>query len=99
MLNVGQTHASLRLLDGPSQGLAQGFTRDAATGLADGRQANMSPIERTAVLQLAHQSGVHQDDEVHVPGLAHPVPELTRTHAQMLLPVTVKGLGSTPASL
>jgi hypothetical protein len=51
------------------------------------------------MLQLAHQSGVHQDDEVHVPGLALSVPELTLAHAQMQLPVPVKGLCPSPASL
>ena len=98
MLNVGQTHAVLRPFDRPRQGVGQGFTRDAATGLADGHQANVSPLKGAVVLQLAHQGGVHQDDEVHVPGLAHPVPELTFTHAQVLLPVAMKGLGSGPAS-
>ncbi len=79
----------LCLFDGPSQGLAQDLTSDAAAGLADGHQANMSPIEGTVMLQVAHEGGIRQDDEVHVPGLAHPVPELTRAHAQMLLPVPI----------
>ena len=51
------------------------------------------------MLQLTHEGGIRQDDEVHVPCLAHPVPELTLAHTQMLLPVPVKSLGSTPASL
>ena len=51
------------------------------------------------MLHLAHQSGIRQGDEVHVPGLAHPVPELTLAHAQVLLPVPVKGLRPGPASL
>ena len=59
----------------------------------------MSPLERTVVLQLAHQSGVRQHDEVHVPGLAHSVTQLTLTHAQVLLPVPVVGLRAGPASL
>ena len=51
------------------------------------------------MLQLTHQCAVHQDDEVHVSGLTHSVPELTVAHAQMVLPVPMKGLGSAPASL
>ncbi len=87
----------MRLFDGPSKRFAQGLASDGATGLANGHQACVSPLEGTIMLQLAHQSRVRQDDEVHVPGLAHPVPELTLAHAQMLLPVPMKGLRPCPA--
>jgi len=65
LLDVGQTHAFLCMFNRPGERLAQGLTSDRATVLADGHQACMSPVEGAVVLQLAHQSGVHQDDEVH----------------------------------
>ena len=68
MLNIGQTHALLRLLDSPSEGLPKSLTRDGTTGLADGHQARVSPIQSAVVLQLAHQSGVHHHDEVQGKG-------------------------------
>ena len=98
LLDIGQTHASLGMLNRPGDGLAQGLTSDGATGLANGHQACVSPIDGTVVLQLTHQSGVHQDDELHMPCLAISVPELTLAHAQVLLPVSVKGLCSGPSS-
>src|SRR5689334_12293495 len=99
MLNIGQTHTLLSLLDGPGERLPKRLTCDRTTGLADGHQAHMSPIERAVVLQLAHQSAVHHHDEIHVPGLAHSVTQLTLAHAQMLLSVPVVGLRPSPASL
>lgn len=57
----------------------------------------MSPFLRTVVLQLAHQSDIRQEDEVHVPGMALTAPELTVAHAQMLLSVPMEGLGACPA--
>jgi hypothetical protein len=62
-------------------------------------RAIVRPGQGTIVLQLAHESGVHQEDEMCMAGLAMPVPELTIAHAQVLLPVSVKGLGSGPATL
>ena len=99
MLNIEQSHPVLRLFDRPGKRFGQRLSSDAATGLADGHQACLSPIQSAVVLQLTHQSAVHQDDEVHVSCLTHPVPELTLAHAQMLLPVPMKGLGPAPASL
>ena len=96
MLNIGQSHPVLSLFDRPGQRFGQRLASNASAGLADGHQACVSPIQAAVVLQLAYQSAVHQDDEVHVSGLTHPVPELTLTHAQMLLPVPMEGLG--PAS-
>lgn len=89
----------LSLFNRPDKRLAQGFARDGATGLADGHQACVRPIEGAVVLHLAHQSGGRQGDKIHVPGLAHPIPELTVAHTQMLLPVPVKGLRPAPAPL
>lgn len=89
----------MRTFDGPGKGLAKDFTHDGTTGLADGHQVCVSLLESTVVLEVAHQRGVRQDNEVHVPGLASPVPELTLAHAQLLLPVSVKGLCPCPASL
>ena len=98
-LDIGQTHALLRTFNRPGERLPQGLARDSTAGLADGHQACVSPIEGAVVLHLAHQSGVRQGDEMHVPGLAHSVPELTLAHAQVLLPVPVKGLRPGPAPL
>src|SRR6266496_6146500 len=47
--------------------------------------------------QLGHQGAVRQEHEIHVPGLALALPELTRAHAKMLLPVPMEGLRSCPA--
>src|SRR6185436_15664221 len=87
----------LGTLHDPFERFAQGFTQDLPTGLADGRQAHLSPLLRTVVSQLAHQSRVRQDDQMHVPCLAKAVPELTLAHPQMLLPVPMEGLCSCPA--
>ena len=81
MLNIGQTHPVLSLFDGPSERLPKGLASDSATRLADGRQANVSPLDGAVVLHLAHQSSVHHHDEIHVPGLAHSVTQLTLAHA------------------
>ena len=86
-LDFGQTLALLNLLDHPGDGFAQGLAKHGATGLADGRQACVSPFLRTVVLQLCHQSAVRQEYEIHVPCLALAFPELTLTHTQMLFPV------------
>lgn len=95
--DLGQTLALCDLLDHPGDRFAQGFAEDCPTGLADGRQARVSPFLRTVVFQMTHQSAVRQEYEIHVPGLALAAPELTRAHAQMLLPVPMEGLGSCPA--
>src|SRR5262249_30404044 len=97
MLNLGHTEAFVGAVYNPFEGLGQRLAQQQPTGLADGRQAYMSPLLRTVVLHLAHQSGVRQDDQMHVPGLAKAVPELTLTHAQMLLAVPMEGLRSCPA--
>src|SRR5581483_2583162 len=89
----------LGTFDRPSQRLSESLAGDGTTGLADGHQTCVSPVQSTVVLHLAHQSRVRQDDELHVSGLTHPVPELTLAHAQMLLPVQVKGLRPCPAPL
>ncbi len=69
-LDFGQTLALLDLLDDPSYRFAQGLAEHGATGLADGRQAHLSPFLRTVVPHLPHEGGVRQDDQMHVPGLA-----------------------------
>ena len=58
---------------------------------------DVSPFLRTVVPQLSHQGAVRQEYEIHVPGLALALPELTIAHAQMLLPVPMEGLRSCPA--
>ncbi len=96
-LDFGQTLPLLDLLDHPSDGFAQGLTQHGTTGLADGRQACLSPFLRTVVPQLCHQGAIRQEDEIHVPCLALTFPELTVAHTQMLLSVPIEGLCSCPA--
>jgi len=88
-----QTHPFTGPVDHPFER----FPEDLPTGFADGHQARLSPFLRTVVPQLTHQSGVRRDDQIHVPGLAHAVSELTLAHAQKLLPVPMESLGSCPA--
>ena len=85
------------VLDGPGQRLAQGFPEDRPTGFADGRQLLKRPFLRMALPQLFHQETVRQHDEVHVPGLALAITQLTVPHAQLLLAIPMKGLGACPA--
>src|SRR5947207_5154791 len=95
--DLGQTLPLLHLFDHPGDRFTQGLAKHCATGLADGRQACLSPFLRTVVLQLRHQSAVRQEYEIHVPCLALAFPELTITHTQMLLPVPMEGLCPCPA--
>src|SRR3954468_21143901 len=95
-LDCGQTLPILHLFDYPGDGFPQRLAEHGATGLADGRQACVSPFLRTVMPQLRHQSAVRQEHEIHMPGLALATPELTRAHAQMLLPVPMEGLSSCP---
>ena len=84
------------LLDGPSQGRSQGFSQHGSTGFADGRQLLERPILRTALPELPHQQTVRQHDQIHVPGLALAIAQLTVSHAQLLLAVPMKGLRACP---
>src|SRR3954447_6153670 len=84
------------VVHGPNQGLAQGLPCDRSTGLADGRQLLEGPFIRMALPQLFHQQTVRQHDEVHVPGLALAVTQLTVAHAQLLLAIPMKGLCARP---
>ena len=85
------------LFDGPADRVTQTFSQHGSTGFADGRQLTKSPFLRTALLELAHEQTVRQHYEVHVPGLAIPVAQLTISHAQFLLTVPMKCLRSRPA--
>src|SRR5215212_7260883 len=96
-LDSGQTLPLLNLLDHPGDRFTQGLAKHRTTGLADGRQAYVSPLLRTVVPQLGHQGAVRQEHEIHMPGLALATPELTRAHAQMLLSVPMEGLCPCPA--
>ena len=84
-------------LDGPRQRLAQRFPENRSTGFADGRQLLERPFIRMALPQRTHQEAVRQHDEVHVPGLALAVAQLTVPHAQLLLAIPMKGLRACPA--
>jgi len=83
-LDGGQTLPLLDLLHDPGDRLTERFSQHGATGLADGRQACVSPFLRTVVPQLAHQGAVRQEHEIHVPSLALAIPELTGAHAVLL---------------
>src|SRR3954453_3354204 len=82
---------------GPSQRLPEGLTQDRPTGLADGHQRPVRPLIRMALPQLPHQEAVRQHDEVHMPGLALAVTQLTVPHAQLLLALAMERLRACPA--
>jgi len=84
------------LFHGPGEGGAQGLRGNSPTGLADGRQPFDRPFFRTGPLELFHQQTVRQHHQVHVPRLALAAAKLTVSHAQLLLPVAVKGFRSGP---
>src|SRR5512146_2896260 len=85
------------LLDGPSERRAQIFPEHGSTGFADGRQSMERPLTRTALPQLAHQETIRQHDQIHVPGLALGITQLTVAEAELLLTVPMKGLRTCPA--
>src|SRR5271157_2012213 len=85
------------LLDRPGQCCAQVFPEHCPTGFADGRQSMERPLTRTALPQLAHQETIRQHDQVHVPGLALGITQLTVAEAELLLTVPMKGLRTCPA--
>src|SRR4051812_15342218 len=55
------------------------------------------PLLRTALPQLAHEQAVRQHDQVHVPGLALVVTQLTVAQPELLLAVPMEGLRTRPA--
>ena len=82
MLDFGHTEPFTRALHDPFERLGQCFTQQQPTGFADGRQAHVSPVLRTVVPQLTHQSTVCQEhEEIPVPSLILATPELIRAHA------------------
>src|SRR6516225_9347611 len=85
------------LLDRPSQSRAQVLTEHCSTGFADCRQPMERPLTRTALPQLARQETIRQHDQVHVPGLALGITQLTVTEAELLLTVPMEGLRTCPA--
>src|SRR6516162_1407662 len=86
------------LLDRPGQRGAQGLVGHRATGLADGHQPLQCPFLRTALPQLDHQETVRQHDEVHVPGLAPRLTQLTVPQPKLLLAVPMEGLRARPTT-
>src|SRR5262249_60767459 len=84
------------LLDGPREGRPQVLLEHRSTGFADGHQPMECPFLRTALLQLAHEQAVRQHDQVHVPGLALEITQLTVTQPELLLAVPMKGLRARP---
>src|SRR5438270_3670839 len=85
------------LLDRPGERRAQGLSAHRPTGFADGHQPTESPLLRTALPQLAHEQTVRQHDQVHVPGLALDITQLTITQTDLLLAVPMEGLRARPA--
>src|SRR5258708_15803850 len=67
-----------------------------SAGFADGHQPMERPLPRTALLQLAHEQTVRQHDQVHVPGLALEVTQLTITQPELLLAVPMERLRARP---
>ena len=80
----------------PSQSSAERFPEHRSAGFADGRQLLECPVIRMALPQLFHQETVRQHDEVHMPGLALTITELTVPHAQLLLAIPMKGFRACP---
>src|SRR3954462_7709455 len=85
------------LFDRPGQGRPQGFLRHRPTGFADGHPPMERSLLRTALLQLAHERTVRQHDQVHVPGLAPEITQLTISQSELLLAVPMEGLRARPA--
>src|SRR6516165_9650724 len=85
------------LLDCPGKRCAQVFPEHGPTGFADCRQSMERPLPRTVLPQLAHQETIRQHDQVHVPGLALGITQLTVAEAELLLTVPMKGLRTCPA--
>lgn len=61
-------------LNRPGQRFRQRFAEGQPTGFAHGRQAKVRPCHGTVMLQMAIKGGVHQEDQVHGPGLAQATP-------------------------
>ena len=88
----------LYAIDHPGDCLTQRFSTYRTTGLPDGRQAFERPRTRTALPHLMHEQAVRQEDQIHVAGLPEAFPQLTVTHAQLLLAVPVEALRASPAA-
>src|SRR5919202_1750562 len=84
-------------LDNPVYDAFECLSFDGSTGFADGRQRPPSPLLHTTLLQRTHQETVRCADEIHVAGLPLPPAHLTVAQAQLLLAVSMKGLGACPA--
>src|SRR5512135_2633477 len=85
------------LLNRPGERRAQGFLGHRSAGFADGHQPVERPLLRTALLQLADEQTVRQHDQVHMPGLALDITQLTVAQSELLLAVPMKGLRPCPA--
>jgi hypothetical protein len=82
--------------DGPFECGSQGLVGNGAAGLADRRQPLQRPFLRTAIFELLHQERVRQHHQVHMPRLALAAAQLTRSHAQLLFAIAVKGFCAGP---
>src|SRR5918994_3942579 len=85
------------LVDRPGERRTQGLPAHRPTGFADGHQPMERPLLRTALLQLAHEQTVRQHDQVHVPGLALVITQLTVPQTDLLLAVPMERLRARPA--
>src|SRR3954465_11600254 len=85
------------VLDRPGERRPQGLPCHRPTGFADGHQPMDGPLLRTALPQLAHEQAVRQHDQVHVPGLALDITQLTISQSELLLAVPMEGLRARPA--
>ena len=93
---LGPPRVTAAAFHGPRQRLAQGFTQDRSTGFADGRQLPVRPLLRLALPQLPHQQTGRPHHEVHVPGLALAVTQLTVSPAQLLLAIPMERFRACP---
>src|SRR5215470_562815 len=85
------------LLHTPVHDALQRLGFDGSTGVADGRQRPPSPVLHTALPQRAHQETIRCADEIHMAGLPLAAAHLTVSQPQLLLAVSMKGLGPCPA--
>jgi len=84
------------LFESPVEGGSHRLPQHGPTGFADGRQLGKRPFLCTVLLELGHEQSVRQHHQVHVPGLALAVAQLTSSHAQLLFSVSMERFRACP---
>ena len=77
--------------------MQQVLSEHGPTGFADCRQPMECHSRGTVLPQLAHQETIRQHDQIHVPGVALGITQLTVAEAELLLTVPMKGLRTCPS--